>query len=779
MYQKTKFPKTTLLLLMLSLLWLLPTPTMVEAQSSASCDYFIGRDVAQADGRSNYSDVKPGDVVCIEAGTRGGLTLKNFKGTETNPIIFKNNGGQVVINSTSYYGIRIMNNQHFQVTGTGSDTKYGIKIIDSQNQGVRIGWRSEYMTIDHIEIAGVPKIGIQIQTKATCSDGSSNEFDYDNDGQILFDLDDVDNRDRFVQRDTILRDLYIHNVGTEGFYIGSTYYTYGLTEICATGTEVIYAPALNNIQIFDNLVEDTGWDGIQVGSADNGCAIYGNEIYRDSRSQVDGQQSAIMNNPGSVCDIYNNLIKDSDERGIIVQGNGGNKVYNNIIVDAGQGRSDQGSGIYIGKSNGSGNVTVFNNTIIDPYVYGIAYGNAAGNNNAIENNIIVNPGKNEGINIFGDSKVAPENNFVAQDLAEVKFVNPAQSNFELAADSPMVDQGLEQPITTDFEGAPRPQGAGFDLGAVEAGDIEAPVAEEPTITTIADFALQTDVFQVEAYPEDEVIVALKIKNADNMYGAQVTCEYDPEVVTLADVFFGGFFADPLIGANINNTDSGVWTGALSQKNPAPALYGDGRFATLHFDAVAAGSTNIVCQPLASDRDGLPQTVRPIDGTVTVLDMSGLSGAIQGVLAYQGRFENDGIELSLSGPVETTAQTDEVGQFGITELPNGDYTIRADADLYLPMCTSAIAHDSQVTELMRTYLLGGDTDDDDAIKINDVTLVGSNLGLSATSTPAMDPRADLNRDGEVNVQDLSMVGGNYGLIGCQDWETDIGEAATAS
>jgi hypothetical protein len=48
------------------------------------------------------------------------------------------------------------------------------------------------------------------------------------------------------------------------------------------------------------------------------------------------------------------------------------------------------------------------------------------------------------------------------------FVNPAAGNYHLQAGSPARDAGLSLPgVPLDFDGIPRPQGAGFDIGAYE------------------------------------------------------------------------------------------------------------------------------------------------------------------------------------------------------------------------------------------------------------------------------------------------------------------------
>jgi hypothetical protein len=48
-----------------------------------------------------------------------------------------------------------------------------------------------------------------------------------------------------------------------------------------------------------------------------------------------------------------------------------------------------------------------------------------------------------------------------------QFLNPAANDFHLRSYSPCVDAGINAGITEDFDGIPRPQEAGYDIGAYE------------------------------------------------------------------------------------------------------------------------------------------------------------------------------------------------------------------------------------------------------------------------------------------------------------------------
>jgi hypothetical protein len=236
--------------------------------SKTLCDYTIGLDVSIADNRTDYAAVSPGDTVCVIAGTRDNLYLRNFQGTAQRPITFVNFGGQVIVRRS---GILIQNSKHVHLTGSGEPgTEYGFRITNASSNGVTIVNKSSDFEIDHVEITGVGLAGIKVDTPATCSDGSTSDwraYDYDGDGVKTGDLDDVINRNNFTIDNSVLHDNYIHNVGTEGIYVGSSFYSEGSVLNCASGPERVYDPLLVGVYIYDNRVQDTGWDGIQAGSA--------------------------------------------------------------------------------------------------------------------------------------------------------------------------------------------------------------------------------------------------------------------------------------------------------------------------------------------------------------------------------------------------------------------------------------------------------------------------------------------------------------------------------
>lgn len=65
-------------------------------------------------------------------------------------------------------------------------------------------------------------------------------------------------------------------------------------------------------------------------------------------------------------------------------------------------------------------------------------------------------------------------------------MNPAANDYHLLASSPAVDAGLTlTQINTDLDGNPRPQGAGYDIGAYKLTAARKQAPNHPTTLTVA------------------------------------------------------------------------------------------------------------------------------------------------------------------------------------------------------------------------------------------------------------------------------------------------------
>ncbi len=162
-------------------------------------------------------------------------------------------------------------------------------------------------------------------------------------------------------------------------------------------------------------------------------------------------------------EVFNNFFKDaiagqvhSDQ----LPAGGHNKIYNNILVGGHWGWVNY---------NGEENDEFYNNTL---YKNDIGL-HVNGPKNIIRNNIICNWSKK---NIVTSGNTLDHNlwwpNWRGKGAGDITgdplFVNPGQNDFHLKPGSPAINAGAKiSLVTQDFSGAPRPQGAAYDIGAYE------------------------------------------------------------------------------------------------------------------------------------------------------------------------------------------------------------------------------------------------------------------------------------------------------------------------
>ncbi len=417
---------------------------------------------------SAFHDIGPGDTVCLQAGNWDYIQLKDFHGTADKPIVFINYGGAVIINTDHFVGIKIGGCSHIIFTGTGDPKiQYGFSIQKvSGGAGMGIDDYSTDIEVEHVEISHTYLGGVYAKTDPTC----------DNFGAT---------RDKFVMRNFSFHDNWVHDVAEEGLYIGNSHYAGLYLESCDT---TVYPHVLKGVAIYNNIVENTGWDGIQVSSADSGCFIHDNQINFDSQAGVSSQMSGILIGGGSICKTYNNKITNGKGDGIDIFGQGNFDVFNNLIVNAGQyylpdDPNAMKHGIYLGKviTLPDAVIGLYNNTIVSPKSYGIYLSNDQLQKVLVENNIIVQPGRyaTDGNTAFihignmDPARVTSTTNYLNSTIDAALFLDADAGNYDLQSTSPAVNTGTnltEEGITFDILNRSRPFGSGFDIGAYECHD---------------------------------------------------------------------------------------------------------------------------------------------------------------------------------------------------------------------------------------------------------------------------------------------------------------------
>lgn len=303
--------------------------------------------------------------------------------------------------------------------------------------------------------------------------------------------------------------------------------------------------------------------------------------------------------------------------------------------------------------------------------------------------------------------------------------------------------------------------------------------------------LKVDVIPQRANPGDTINVMLNVLQVNNLYGLQVQCTVDPQILSgVAHVESDGFNASNGFFADAGFKPDGSWLVGATRLRPAPAIAGDVVAFGLQYTVVNSGSTTITCLAEAADPSGFsipltvvngvfnadtpiptspPPTETPIPPTATPVEPTPTApptslSVIQGNVAYQQATDNSGISVQLLSNGAPLAQVTTLadGYFVFTDVPVGDYVVAVVAPQHLAIGYNVtVSSDGSVIDLAQGILPAGDTDGNQIVDLSDASFVGANFTISVPPAPA---NADLNRDGLVNIVDLVLIGGNFGKSG---------------
>lgn len=416
-------------------------PVSVQSEAVSGFTYTVKPSEWMVDG----TNIPAGATIFIPAGIRGSLLLKNFNGTATAPIVIINKGGKVTISTsiTASYAFKTQNCRYFKVMGTGDPTiKYGIN-INGGNLGMTMDDLSSDFEIARVEVRNSGFAGIMAKTDPSC--------------------DPATWRGHFTMRNVLLHDNYIHKTGGEGFYVGNSFYADGVSSSCGR----VLPHDVVNLKIYLNLIDSTGSEGIQVGSAIAWCDIYNNIVKNPGMNPMSAfQDNGIQIGEGTGGRCFNNQIRNAPGNGIIVLGLGNNQVFNNYIINS------KGYGIFADSRYTPGpNFQFVNNTIISSALGGIKLNSETIPMNTVINNVIVQSGS--GLAIIRKSssvKLTALNNYISNDVNAIKFANYNAGDFHLLSSSPLVNAGtdaLPYGVGFDYYGNPRASAKAFDIGATK------------------------------------------------------------------------------------------------------------------------------------------------------------------------------------------------------------------------------------------------------------------------------------------------------------------------
>jgi hypothetical protein len=257
--------------------------------------------------------LEPGDTLVIPPGDYpDGITLGTFAGTAEKPITIVNGPGGPV----KATHLRINNATFFKLSGSGSADAYGFQLgRKGVNAALAIGRGTGDVEVERVEISK-SDAGMMCKLNPTADDPLSQ---YPN----------------FIIKNVRLHDLSIHDVNGEGMYIGHTGPDGG-----QVGNPLVPI-RLDHVKIYDNRLENTGWDGIQLSNARDNAEIHHNLVKNYGTVNMGSQQAGIILGGNTCGRVHHNVILGGTGNGLQFFGYGEGEISDNFLDHAGAGSSDQ------------------------------------------------------------------------------------------------------------------------------------------------------------------------------------------------------------------------------------------------------------------------------------------------------------------------------------------------------------------------------------------------------------------------------------------------------
>lgn len=383
------------------------------------------------------SQVQPGDLVLIGPGSYAEtIVIDSVAGTADAPVIFRANGGQVMIDGTA-----------------------------SSRDAVFVTF-SSYVTLDGISVRNAPRAGVRVDNSQHVS-VLNGVYANNGDWGIFTDFSD----DLLIQGNETYGSIRQHGIYTSN-----------------SGDR----PVIRGNRVHDNYAAgihmnadaSQGGDGIISGALVEDNVIYNNGVGGGAGINMDGIVDSV---------VRNNLIYNNHASGIAVfQIDGAvcsqnDQFLNNTIVMPSDGRWP----ITIPGSDCVNN-KLFNNVFYNAHSYrgsislgsGVVPSGFQSDNNAVISRFTLDDGDSILTLAQWQALGFDTHSFVTTPSA--LFVDPANANFHLKSGSPAIDAGKTLAnVTDDLDGNARPQGNAYDIGAFESGATGNPPTATATATATA------------------------------------------------------------------------------------------------------------------------------------------------------------------------------------------------------------------------------------------------------------------------------------------------------
>ena len=403
------------------------------------CDYIVGLKQQVIDGKKLA--IKPGELICLSGkiGTYDRLTFINLNGTPESPIQIKNCDGLATIDSDQAFGMKIRKSEHIEVLGNG-DARYlyGIKISTKKGFYLTFEDFTTEFKVAQLEIAGknagkpdgnsgFAGIGIKTSPYQNCE---------------LF----QNTRDAsWTMKNVIVEHCYIHDTGGEGLYIGHGFYNGRIEKQC---TDTTYSHSIHNLSISNNIIQNVGYDGIQIKNADKSCQVSNNYINGFGLRNENGHNEGLFIGEGTTGTFTNNIIMNGSGHGIQLQGMGDIIIANNIVINVDDHGFYAASGPHAYRLT-DGFFHVYNNSFIDFKKCGFAFFNNDGGVKRLHNNVFASTTKS--LQRKG-AQLDSSHNIFTNKVAAFRTLDEGTGKYSLIQNERMIGKGLATSEFSDRRG---------------------------------------------------------------------------------------------------------------------------------------------------------------------------------------------------------------------------------------------------------------------------------------------------------------------------------------
>lgn len=349
----------------------------IPNQPCETCDHLVTHNMI--DGQQ--LGIRPGDVICLQSNrVYDRLTFRNIVGTEEAPVIIRNCGGKAIIYSENAFGVKFQNSQHIAIFGDGSTDPYGITITTEKGFYLTM----EQFTTD-FEIS-------QVEIKGNTPNGTGTRAGFAGIAAKTSPYQDCDRfqdpaRTDWVMRNIKIHNNYIHDTGGEGLYVGHGFYKGRIEKKCDDNVKR-FSHSIQGVRIYENVIENVGYDGIQLKNADADVKVFNNTIKNYGTRNEPAHNEGLFIGEGTTGEFYGNIVHTGSGNGCQIQGLGNLDIHDNLFIN------NKGNGIYASHGKyverlANGYFNINNNTIINPGDIGLVFYNNDGGKKTFKNNLII------------------------------------------------------------------------------------------------------------------------------------------------------------------------------------------------------------------------------------------------------------------------------------------------------------------------------------------------------------------------------------------------------